>query len=131
VVITVVSDTTAVEDILLKDLLRRGYAVQSIFGGSDAVCHGVYAALRESGLSVPEDVSVVRFNDTIEATLLHPALTSVRAFPEVVGRMLAEMVVNRINTPGFPPQDRVISTQIIKRESSRAISLASGHPSDT
>jgi len=104
-----------------KDLLRRGCALDSIFGGSDAVCHGVYTALRDAGLSVPKDVSVVGFNDTPEANLLHPALTTVRAFPEILGRMLAEMVMSRINDPGLSPQDRVISTQVIKRESSRSI----------
>jgi LacI family transcriptional regulator len=100
--------------------------VHSIFGGSDAVCHGVYTALRDAGLAVPKDISVVGFNDTPEATFLHPALTSVRAFPEVLGRMLAEMVMSRITNPGLPPQDRVISTQVIKRESSRALRAVTG-----
>jgi len=109
-----------------KDVLRRGCSVHSIFGGSDAVCHGVYTALRDAGLAVPKDISVVGFNDTPEATFLHPALTSVRAFPEVLGRMLAEMVMSRITNPGLPPQDRVISTQVIKRESSRALRAVTG-----
>jgi DNA-binding LacI/PurR family transcriptional regulator len=110
-----------------KDVLRRGHPVDAIFGGSDAVCHGVYTALRDAGLSVPKDVSVVGFNDTPEANLLHPALTTVRAFPAILGRMLAAMVMSRISNPGLPPQDRVISTQVIKRESSR--SCGSSHSS--
>jgi LacI family transcriptional regulator len=94
--------------------------VDAVFGGSDAICHGVYAALREAGLRVPEEISVSGFNDTPEATVLYPPLTSVRVFPELVGRQLAEMVLARIANPGAATQQRVIPTQLVKRESCMA-----------
>ena len=100
-----------------KYLLRQEKPVQSIFCGSDAICHGVYLALRDAGIRVPEDISVAGFNDTLEASMLHPLLTSVRVFPEHIGRLLAELVINRITTPGLAPQERMIPTQVVKRES--------------
>jgi DNA-binding LacI/PurR family transcriptional regulator len=100
-----------------KYILRRGEPVGAIFCGSDATSHGVYAALRETGMRIPEDVSVAGFNDTIEATMLHPSLTSVRVFPEQVGRLLGELVMNRIENPRLAAQERMIPTQVVKRES--------------
>jgi DNA-binding LacI/PurR family transcriptional regulator len=102
-----------------KYILQQGQPVQAIFCGADAICHGVYAALRDAGLRVPEDISVAGFNDTPEATVLHPPVTSVRVFPEHVGRILAELVMNRINNPGLNPENRMIPTQVVKRESCR------------
>jgi DNA-binding LacI/PurR family transcriptional regulator len=106
-----------------KRIWTRDGGADAIFAGSDATCHGVYAALRDLGLSVPQDVSVVGFNDTPEATVLHPALTSVRVFPEQVGRSLAELVLNRCEDPGLPPLERMIPTQLVRRESCRAAVL--------
>jgi DNA-binding LacI/PurR family transcriptional regulator len=103
-------------------LAQRPRPVDAVFGGSDAICHGIYAALREAGLTVPEEISVCGFNDTPEATVLYPPLTSVRVFPELIGRQLAEMVLARIANPGGPTQQRVIPTQLVKRESCLAVS---------
>jgi LacI family transcriptional regulator len=101
-------------------LAQHGGHVDAVFGGSDATCHGIYAALRDAGISVAGDVSVCGFNDTPEATLLYPPLTSVRVFPEQVGRQLSEMVFARISNPGSAPQKRIIPTQLVKRESCMA-----------
>ncbi len=102
----------------MKQLLARYPGkIDAVFGGSDATCHGIYAALREGGLKVPDDISVCGFNDTPEATVLYPPLTSVKVFPDLIGRQLAEMVLARIANPGIAPQHRMIPTQLVKRES--------------
>ena len=100
-----------------KQVLSQQAQVDAIFGGSDATCHGIYAALREARVRVPEDISVCGFNDTPEALVLYPPLTSVRVFPELVGRQLAEMVLARFANPACAIQKRVIPTQLVKRES--------------
>jgi DNA-binding LacI/PurR family transcriptional regulator len=94
--------------------------VEAIFAGSDAICHGVYRALREAGLAIPGDISVCGFNDTPEASLLYPPLTSARVFPEVIGHLLGEMVLARIADPQLPPQHQTLPTQLVKRESCQA-----------
>jgi DNA-binding LacI/PurR family transcriptional regulator len=100
-----------------KQILSAHARVDAIFGGSDATCHGIYGALREARIGVPDDISVCGFNDTPEATVLYPPLTSVRVFPELVGRQLAELVLARLASPGGALQSRVIPTQLVKRES--------------
>lgn len=111
-----------------KYILLRGEPVDAIFCGSDAVCQGVYSALREAGTRIPDDISVTGFNDTLESTALHPPLTSVRVFPDHIGRLLAGMVMDRITDPKLPPQHHVVPTQVVKRESCRqSSSRLEGH----
>ena len=50
-----------------KSIVAGGEPVTAIFAGSDAVAQGVYHALGEAGLRVPEDVSVAGFNDVRRA----------------------------------------------------------------
>jgi DNA-binding LacI/PurR family transcriptional regulator len=102
-----------------KYILQTEQKPQAIFCGSDAICHGVYAALRDAGLNVPDDVSVAGFNDTPEATALQPNVTSVSVFPDHVGRSLGELLIARIDNPSLPAQSRMIPTQVVRRESCR------------
>ncbi|HEX5481768.1 MAG TPA: LacI family DNA-binding transcriptional regulator [Terriglobia bacterium] len=99
-----------------KSILSRGEPVTAIFAGGDQAAQGACKALNERGLQVPEDVSVAGFND-VEAAMWHPPLTSVRVFPEQISKRMVELLVNRINDPGLPPQHSVIPTQLVKRES--------------
>jgi DNA-binding LacI/PurR family transcriptional regulator len=100
-----------------KKVILRSKHAQALFCGSDAICHGAYAALRDAGCRVPHDISVAGFNDTLEATVLHPPLTTVRAFPQHVGRTLAELVLNRIDKPNRKFEERIVPTQVIPRQS--------------
>lgn len=99
-----------------KALIGQGEPLTAIFAGSDATAEGVYRALRDMSLRAPEDISVCGVNDT-EGAILHPALTTIRPFPEEVGRNLAELVIERITDPDAERQQRVIPTQVVKRDS--------------
>jgi DNA-binding LacI/PurR family transcriptional regulator len=99
-----------------KAILAQRRPVSAIFAGGDPTAEGVYKALRDGDLHIPQDISAAGFND-IEATILHPRLTTVRVFTEQVGKHLAEMVLNRIESPGQGPQQFTIPTQLVRRES--------------
>jgi DNA-binding LacI/PurR family transcriptional regulator len=99
-----------------KTLLADRGDVTAILAGSDQVAAGVYSALREASISIPRDMSVVGFNDT-QGTLLYPPLTSVREYPEELGRHMAELVLNRLRTPMLPPRQLTIPTRLENRES--------------
>ncbi len=104
-----------------KSILARRDPVTAIFAGTDATAIGVYKALKDLEVRIPDDISVVGQNDT-EATGLHPPLTTVREFPERLGDYLADLVLNRITQPDLPPQQFMIATELVKRESCRAYS---------
>jgi DNA-binding LacI/PurR family transcriptional regulator len=106
----------------VKALLASGERPSALFAGTDQVASGVYQALQESGIRIPDDISVAGFNDTI-GELLHPGLTSVREFPKELGGHLAEFALRRIQEPDLPPQQLVMPTELIRRESVRHVSL--------
>lgn len=100
-----------------KAILSRQDPVTAVFAGTDHTAQGVYKALLEAGRRVPEDVTVIGVGD-VGATLLSPPLTTIREFPEELGKHLAEMVITRISRRGQPPRQLTIPTEIVKRESS-------------
>jgi LacI family transcriptional regulator len=105
----------------MRSILSNGEPVTAVFGGSDQIARGVYEALRQSRLRIPEDVSVAGFNDS-EAALLEPPLTSVQEFPEELGKHLAEFVLRRLADPKLPMQRLTIPTRLVLRKSTRVIS---------
>jgi LacI family transcriptional regulator len=104
----------------VKSLLASGERPTALFVGTDQAASGAYQALQESGIRIPDDVSVAGFNDTI-GDVLHPGLTSVREFPRELGTHLAEFTLRRIQEPGLAPQQLLLPTELIRRESVRRI----------
>jgi DNA-binding LacI/PurR family transcriptional regulator len=103
-----------------KALLSSSKPVTAIFAGNDPTAHGVYKALRDSGLRIPDDVSVVGCNDTV-GPWVYPGLTTIREFPEQLGRQLVETLLRRIGNSEIPPQHVTIPTELIKRDSTRPL----------
>lgn len=105
-----------------KALVAQPAPVTAIFAGSDPTAEGVYRALRDLNVRVPDEMSVCGVNDT-EGAILHPGLTTIRPFLEEVGRNLAELVLERLKHPDLAPRQVVIPTQVVRRESCAAPSL--------
>jgi DNA-binding LacI/PurR family transcriptional regulator len=103
-----------------KSLFSRKEQVTAIFAGNDHTAHGVYKGIRDSGLRIPDDISVVGCDDTI-GTLLYPGLTTIREFPEQIGKRMVEMILNRIADATLEPQTVTIPTELIIRESCRSL----------
>jgi DNA-binding LacI/PurR family transcriptional regulator len=99
-----------------KSLLVRDKSVTAILAGNDPTAHGVYKALTDRGLRIPDDISVVGCDDTV-GTWLYPALSTTREFPEQLGKQLVELIFNRLAKPDQAPQCVTIPTEFIKRDS--------------
>jgi len=99
-----------------KSIFGQNSGVTALLCGSDQVALGVYDALRELNIAVPAQVSVIGFNDT-QGSILFPPLTSVREFPEELGRHMAEFTLKRLRDPTLPPQEFSIPTQLVHRAS--------------
>lgn len=118
------SDDRQLGYLATRSILSRRESVTAVFAGSDQIARGVYEAVRQSGLRVPDDISVAGFNDS-EGGLMDPPLTTVREFPEELGTHLAEFVLRRIQEPDRAPQQLTIPTRVVVRESTKAIAAAS------
>jgi DNA-binding LacI/PurR family transcriptional regulator len=113
-----------------KSLLARDEPVTAILAGNDPTAHGVYKALRDRGLKVPDDISVVGCDDTV-GTWLSPALSTTREFPEQLGKQLVELLLKRIARPDQDPQCVIIPTEFIKRDSCGPPHLRTEKPGET
>lgn len=108
-------DDTEIGYLGAKSLLARGEPLTAIFAGNDQTAHGIYKAVRDCGLKIPDDISVAGCDDTVGAWL-YPGLTTIREFPEQLGKQMVEMILNRIAQPTLPPQRVTIPTEFIKRD---------------
>ncbi|GAF92196.1 unnamed protein product, partial [marine sediment metagenome] len=81
---------------------------------------GVLRALREMGLEVPTDMSVVCFDDVPVASLMYPFLTVVAQSPYTMGKLATQFLLERISGRGpAERQDVVLKPNFIIRESCR------------
>jgi DNA-binding LacI/PurR family transcriptional regulator len=99
----------------VQELLDRGAPFDAIFAVTDLIAIGAMRALQDAGLRVPEDVSVVGFDDMPLAAYVTPALTTVQQNAQMGGDALVEGIVNLIQ--GELIQSRLITPKLIVRES--------------
>ncbi|MEV0201844.1 LacI family DNA-binding transcriptional regulator [Nonomuraea sp. NPDC050691] len=97
-----------------KRLLSLGSSFTAVFAATDMVAIGVVAALREAGLSVPDDVSVAGYDDIPFAADMSPGLTTVRIPTEELGRTAVRLALHREER-----QHVVLGTHIVVRDSVR------------
>ena len=94
-----------------RQLLARQEPFTALFAFNDISAIGAIRALREAGLRVPEDVSVVGFDDIQSAAFQNPALTTVRQPLREMGVLAAETLLRRINAPARSPYPKIITVE--------------------
>lgn len=95
-------------------------SVTAVFAGNDQMALGLLRAMHEAGRRIPEDVSVVGFDDIPEATYFTPPLTTVRQdFGEVGSRSLRVLVtaIEAAASGGLPPEGSLVSPEFVIRAS--------------
>ncbi|WP_062287781.1 LacI family DNA-binding transcriptional regulator [Demequina phytophila] len=92
----------------------------AIFVGNDQMAVGLLSALRGRALRVPEDVSVVGFDDIPEAAYLYPPLTTVHQDFEALGRMAMQKVLVALEEGAAESSATPIPTTLVVRASTRA-----------
>lgn len=98
-------------------LLRAGELPDAIVCYSDVVAFGVLAAVRIAGIEPGTDVAVASFDDTPEARLQQPPLTSVSTHPGRTGTLAAELLLRRLEDPGHPSETVLLKPELHARES--------------
>jgi LacI family transcriptional regulator len=90
----------------------------AVFVASDIVALGVKAALRERGLQVPEDISLVGFDNVPLARFLDPPLTTIHLPALELARKASQMLVKLIKGEQPQPKNILLNTNLVVRESS-------------
>jgi DNA-binding LacI/PurR family transcriptional regulator len=100
-----------------QGLLGAGRPVSAIFAQNDTMAIGAIRALREAGCRVPDDVSVIGYDDIPLASYFDPPLTTLRQPMEEFGRRAAQLLVGTIQNPGCSPEQVWIQARLIERQS--------------
>jgi DNA-binding LacI/PurR family transcriptional regulator len=100
-----------------KQLLARNKPFTALFAYNDMSAIGAIRALREEGLHVPQDVSVIGFDDIPGAAFYTPSLTTVQQPLHRMGDVAAQVLLERIEGKKEYPADIAIEPELIVRES--------------
>jgi LacI family transcriptional regulator len=87
----------------------------AIFVGNDHMAFGVMEAARVRGLRIPEDLSIIGFDDIPQALIVHPPLTTVKQPLEQMGRVAAETLLRLIDGDEDVVTQVVLPTELILR----------------
>lgn len=101
---------------LMKAAIEKGNLPQAFFIASDPLAMGALKALQEAGISVPNQVALIGFDDIEMASFVSVPLTTVKIYTEQMGRTAVNLLMERINGRSIPIK-AVIPTKLIVRES--------------
>jgi len=105
----------------ILDQKRRPTA---IFAGNDVVAYGAIQAIKDRGLQIPEELSIVGFDDDSLSRYLNPPLTTMRNPAASLGAQAASLIIQLLAGGGGPALSRLVPTSLAVRESTRPVGEA-------
>lgn len=103
---------------LAKQLLAQSHLPDLVVTANDNMAIGAYRAFQEVGLTVPDDIAVVSFNDIPVSQFLNPPLSTVRIRSESIGETAVDLLVERLSGRDYAKRV-IIPTRMIWRQSCR------------
>ncbi len=98
-------------------LLEKFPGLPALFIQNDQMAIGAMQALREAGRRVPEDVSIVGYDDIPAAAYCHPPLTTIRQPMQRVGEMATQKLIELIDNPDAERGEVLLKTEVVHRGS--------------
>ena len=105
----------------MNSLLQNDKKFTAVFVASDNVAMGAKSALREAGLRIPEDISLVGFDDIPWAQYADPPLTTVRIDAQDLARKACLVLMDLLQGKEPKVKQQVIETHLVVRKSSRKL----------
>jgi LacI family transcriptional regulator len=110
---------------LTEELLKRKKQFTAIMAFDDLTAFGAIRALAKAGVRVPDDCSVIGFDDVAASSLYTPSLTTIRQPMEAMGSAAVGILVDGINAAqenrDFAASHRRVAPELVARESTRAL----------
>ncbi|MDQ6422306.1 LacI family DNA-binding transcriptional regulator [Paenibacillus sp. LHD-117] len=103
----------------MKELLNAGSPPTAVFVVSDDMAVGAMNCIRDHGLRVPEDISIMGFDGSQLTELVRPTLTSMEQPIHLMGKVTMEVLMKQIAGEAIPTDDVVLEHRLVVRESSR------------
>ncbi|OTA16000.1 sucrose operon repressor ScrR [Xenorhabdus vietnamensis] len=101
----------------MKQLLQLPEPPEALFAGNDAMAVGAYQALHQQGLSVPDDISIIGYDDIAIASYLIPPLTTIHQSKDELGKLAIDSLLYRMDNPESEPKQLILTPELIERSS--------------
>ena len=100
---------------VVAELLEQN--IEAVFALSDELAFGIYLGMRQNGKSIPNDLSVIGYDDVEMCRYVTPALTTVAQPIYELGKQAADLMIKRLATPTSPYVKRVLPVKLVIRGS--------------
>lgn len=105
----------------MKKILESGNRPTAMFVCNDTMAIGAYKAIVEFGLSIPDDISIIGFDNSQISQYMYPPLTSVSVSLPEAAKLSADLLIKSIDKKELKPEVKVVDTAIIERGSCKRI----------
>ena len=102
---------------VFRRLLEQAKDFTAVFAGNDLLALGCYDVMAEAGISCPDDISIVGYNDMPLLDKLRPPLTTIRVPQYELGRRATELVLDRLRDPSAKPVTIRLQPELVVRGS--------------
>jgi len=99
------------------ELLALETPPQAVFTSNDAMAVGVYHALYQAGLQIPQDVAVMGYDDIELARYLSPPLSTIHQPKDELGELAIDTLIHRLSDPDASQQTLVLTPELVARGS--------------
>jgi DNA-binding LacI/PurR family transcriptional regulator len=103
----------------MEKLISMKMIPEAILCSNDLTALGVLTVSKKFGISIPDQMSVIGYDDISITELIDPPLSTVRQPLFEMGKAAFEMLYNDINHPDIPPQKKIFPVELIIRKSTR------------
>ncbi len=101
----------------LREMLTSEPKPTAVFVANDTIAVGCYKAAYELGVKIPDELSIVGFNDVATAQYMVPPLTTVKLYTEIMGETAVDLLIERLSSKREVSKKITINTKLIVRES--------------
>ncbi|WP_026581455.1 LacI family DNA-binding transcriptional regulator [Bacillus sp. J33] len=102
---------------ILKEMLQNENRPTALFVANDTIAVGCYKAAYELGVKIPDELSIVGFNDVASAQYMVPPLTTIKLYTEIMGETAVDLLLEKISSRREVCKKVTIHTKLIVRES--------------
>ncbi|SFL33509.1 transcriptional regulator, LacI family [Gracilibacillus orientalis] len=107
---------------VLQTIINNGNLPSAIFACNDLLAIGVLQGARERGINIPEDLSLMGFDNTILATTSVPGLTTIAQPIEEMGKKVVDVIIDSINNKYSGSERILYNPELMQRDTTRVLS---------
>lgn len=109
------------EGMNLGRVLGQSKEITAIFATADILAAGIIAGLRDVGVSVPDDKSIVGFDDNYLCQIINPTLTTIHQDIDMKGKLAAEMMIAQLKGTHIDNRNIILPVRLVERESVKTL----------